>query len=741
MNLTQRAEGARPSTVLEHDAAFADGSVTRSLTLAGLLRSVWRHRLVFSLTGLTTFGAALAVIMSLQPRYDSVALLMVDPRQMNVANFRAVQNEPTMSDLNFVRSQMQILTSDEFARRVVTDMKLQDDPALAAKPTLPERVLALVPEHLLPSVLRFTAQRSPAAEVNPVEAAVTRYKDRFGASSDGKSFIIAASFSAADPAFAQRVLARHLALFQDAQVAAKGSLIVQAEGWLSQELAALHAKLLASEARQQKFRRNNQLIRAGGETIPARQLASITNQLSDARSDLMRKEARSRELSAGADTGLSADTATLSSQLVQRLRERESQAAQRVAQMEQNFGPAYPALVSERKGLADVRSRIALEVQRLSASAARDVAIARANVDDLTRQLEAANKKLGATSDDELTAAQLEREIEVDRRLYDDLLLRSKQVSMQGQLQDADTRIVSAATLPLRPSFPHKGILIAISMMAAAAIGGVAAFLVDLFSPRKAGTLEEVAAVCGIAGLAVIPRLSASERRSDAPPKAGSYLAATLQRLANSIAFRCVKQAPKVTVFMSAFPGEGKTVLAALYARAMASSGKQVLLVDADLRRSGLTKSVAPNAGHGLAECLTGSTLKACIVRDQVSGIDVLATGGVQGDPGMLLTAERVVDFLAAARHGYEAVIIDTPPVLVVDDALQLVAQADATVLVARWNQTSLDAIRKTLGRVALTGGNIVGVAITAADMRKYSSGPDTSASRARSKAYYLTNS
>ncbi len=740
MDLTQHVAGAHLPNDLEHDAAFADGPVTSSLTLSGLLRSVWRHRLIFSAIGLTTFGIALAVVMSLQPRYDSVALLIVDPRQMNVANFRAVQNEPTMSDLNFVRSQMQILTSDEFARRVVTDMKLQDDPALAATPSLAEQLLSLVPERLLPSALRPTALHPSDTGVDPVEAAVGRYKDRFSASSDGKSFIIAAAFSAADPAFAQRVLARHLALFQAAQVTAKGSQIVQAESWLSQELAALHAKLLASEARQQKFRRANQLIRSGGETIPARQLASITNQLSDARSDLMRKEARSRGLST-AQAGLGGDTATLSSALVQRLRERESLAAQRVAQLEQSFGPAHPAVVSEQKGLADIRSRIAVEIQRLATSAASDAAIARANVNDLTLQLEVANKKLGATSDDELTAAQLERDIEVDRHLYDDLLLRSKQVSMQGQLQDADTRIVSAATLPLRPSFPRKSMLIAISIMAATVIGGISAFLVDLFSTRKAGTLEEIAAVCGAAGLAVIPRLSASERRRAAPPKAGSYLAATLQRLANSIAFRCMKRTPQVTVFMSAFPGEGKTVLATLYARAMASGGKQVLLVDADLRRCGLTETIAAGAGHGLAECLTGLALKDCVVRDQASGVDVLATGGVQGDPGMLLTAERVIDFLATARHDYEAIIIDTAPVMVVDDALQLIAQADATVLVARWNRTPLEAIRKALGRVALAGGNVVGVAITAVDMRKYRSGPDTPASRARSKSYYLASS
>ena len=667
---------------------------------------------------------------------------MVDPRQVNVGNFRSFQDEPTMSDLNFVRSQMQILTSDEFARRVVMDMNLQDDPALAAVPTILERLVSVVPNHLLPPALRASArQAATSAPAATIEAAVSRYKDRFSAFSDGKSFIISVSFSAAEPAFAQRVLTRHLALFQAGQVATKGRLITQAEGWFARELDALHSKLVAAEARQQAFRNQNQLVRAGGETVPARQLTTITNQLSDAQSDLVRKEARYRELSDAAGSGSAADTAALSSELVQRLREREALAAQRVAVLEQSFGPAYPPVVSERKGLADIQGRIARETQRLTASAASDAVIARANVAELEAKLDKANRKLGEINNRELTAAQLERDIEIDRHLYDDLLLRSKQVSIQGQLQEPDTRIVSPATLPLRPSFPRKGVLLAISMSAAALVGGAASLLTDLLGAHKASALDEVGAACGAAGLGIIPRLSASERRRVAAPKPGSYLAATLQRLKNSIVFRCGNQNPQVTVFVSALPADGKTVLATSYAHALASGGERVLLIDADLRRRGLTRNVAIDAKQGLAECLTGLPLEDCIIRDQSGGVDVLPAGHMHSDPGELLTADRVHNVLVAARHQYSAIVVDTPPVTVVDDALQVIAQADATVMVARWNRTPLGAIRKALGRASLADGNVVGVVITAVDMRKYRSGADTPASFAQSKSYYIASS
>jgi capsular exopolysaccharide synthesis family protein len=709
-----------------------------SVTLTSVLAIVWRQRLAFLAAALVTFAIAAAFITSLRPRYESEALLMVDPRQTNITNLQSIQDSSTtLSDLNFVRSQMQILTSDELARRVVEDMKLQDDPAFASPPsglaalTLDvRRWLGLPPPAVMPSA-------------HPLDEAVGQYQSRFGAFSDGKSFIISASFSAADPAFAQRVLQRHLALFQASQIVAKRKVITSAEAWFASELETLHAKLLAEESRQQAFLQESDLIKAGGETIPSRQLTAITNQLTDARVDLQRKEARYRELSGGAAGG--SDTALLSSDLLQNLREQEAAAAQNVARLQGTAGDRNPALVAARAAVADLTGRIARETARLNGSAASDVAIARANVARLEAALGSVNTRLSATSKDELTAAQLNRDIEADRRLYDDLLLRSKQVSIQGQLQEPDMQVVSAPTLPLTPSFPRRTMLLGISAMAAAVVGALAAFAADLLRAGRATSLRAIEASCGVAGLAVIPRLKRSERRgAGALPRPGSHLAAALQTLRNSIAFRCADQNPKVTVFASAQPDEGKTLLATLYARSLTGGGGRILLVDADLRRLGITRATAKNAGGkdagGLAAFMAGRPLADCVVADIVAGLDILPTGRVAADPGALLASDRVRHLLAAAS-GYAAIVIDTPPLAVVDDALHPIAQADATVLVARWNRTTLSAIQNALNRLSLAGGQMVGVALTDTDMKKYRSGADSPRNFAKQQAYYITAS
>jgi succinoglycan biosynthesis transport protein ExoP len=391
-----------------------------------------------------------------------------------------------------------------------------------------------------------------------------------------------------------------------------------------------------------------------------------------------------------------------------------------------------------RSALSAVRAQIAHETQRLTASAASDMAIAQANVRRLEAEQNNADKQLAATSKDELTSAQLDRDIEADRHLYDDLLLRSKQVSIQGQLQEPDILVVSPPQLPLSPAFPRRFMLLAVAAMASAVVGTLAAFALNSLGAGKVVAMDLVAAACGLPGLAIIPKLTKAERRR-AMPQPGSHLAASLQTLKNSIDFCSGGSPPRITVFASALPGEGKTLLATLYARSRvtAGGGKRVLLVYADMRRFGTNKTPA----GGLQRVLNGQPLAECVVPDIVSGLDILSSAaGDEVDPGMVFSAGGVNDLLAAAAQ-YDTVIIDTPPIGVVDDALHLIAAADANVLVARWNRTSMAAVRHALRRMTMTGAQVVGVVLTAVDMKKYRSGADSPSSFAKRRAYYIAAS
>jgi polysaccharide biosynthesis transport protein len=709
--------------------------------LGNILAAIWRHRIVCVLTFVLFCAGAAAIVFTLKQTYQSDALLMIDPRQTHVTNLQSIQDSPTgLSDLNFVRSEIQIMESDELARKVVVQLDLQHSPEFADHPSPIRAVIGT----LLTWVGFPPKVPPPLTEAQAIEETVQKYKGKFVAYNDGKSFTIATSFTASDPKLAQKILTVHLKQYLDDQRDAKQQVINKAEAWFKQQLGEMSDKLLRDESEQQEFRRKNHLMRAGGETIPGRQLTGLTANLADARADLARKQARYDELrtlaSSRGAAAVDSDPTVLASPLIEKLREQEASAAAQLAQLEERFGARHPQVLSARAALGDVQGKIGREIGRMTALAANDLAISQANLQRLQRSVSGLEQDLGSTTDAELTASQLEREIDAERRLYDDLLARSKQVAIQREMQEPDARVASNASLPLKPQFPQHGLLMAISVSAAALLAGAVALLVDKLSAKPSLSLEEIETTCGMPGLAVLPRIKLSHRKLRYALSPLSYLAASYQTLRNSIWFRCGTRPPKVILFTSALPGDGKTTVAAFFARSLALNGKRVLLVDTDLRRSGLGRTLRLSPRVGIVSCLRQTrTLQESVIRDPELGLDLLAVERGTADPANLLAKERFEYMLDEARRLYDVVIIDTPPIAAVDDALPIVSLADVTVMVVRWGRTPYQVIRATLRRLHLAGANVLGAALNATDPAKHrSNSRDLESYRPQSGSMFL---
>jgi succinoglycan biosynthesis transport protein ExoP len=728
---------------------YHDATPQNELTLGSVLAALWRQRLLFSLCLLVALAGSVAVIVSLQPSYSSEAMLLVDFRQMNFTNPRAATTEPLMGapDLNAVNSEMQILQSDQLAREVITALHLQDNPEFADRQS---RLSALLAASPFPALIEAVRARlgigapppPPKTAAELLEETVSRYKERFATYNDGKSFVISAWFAASDPKLAQTILARHLSFFLADQTAAKQQTISKADTWFSTELGRLSERLQNEEKGQQDFRGSNHLLRSNGETISSRQLAEVTGQLAAARADLARKEARYQEIDGAgsrASPGASTDTAVLSSQLIQRLREQEATVSQQVAQLQDRFGTQHPQFIAARAALADVRQKIARETARMATSAANDVAIARANTQQLERSVSALEQQLGKTSQAELAATQLERKTDADRRLYDDLLLRSKQVTIQRETQEPDARIISDASLPVRPAFPRPFMLYTIAVSGAVLFAGAVSALVDKLRTGPSRSLDEIEAACGLPGLAVLPEVKTSRRRLRIALTPMSYLAASLQTLQNSVAFHSADRPTKVIAVTSAMPGDGKTTVTALFARSLALAGKSVLLIDADLRRNGMTRllRMAPQGGI-VSQLQKTRSLRESIVTDAELGLDVLAVERTSNNPDRLLNPSHVQSLLDEARGLYDVIVIDTPPLAAVDDALAVAAHADATIMVVRWGRTPHHTIRAAVQRLRLAGAHVVGAVLNATDPRKHRSGArDLEAYRPLAGSYF----
>jgi len=169
----------------------------------------------------------------------------------------------------------------------------------------------------------------------------------------------------------------------------------------------------------------------------------------------------------------------------------------------------------------------------------------------------------------------------------------------------------------------------------------------------------------------------------------------------------------------SALPQEGKTTTSINTAVVLAQKGVRVLLIDADLRRPSIHKTLGMGPHSGLSNVLTGSTtLEQAVAPSAVlPNLFVLPSGTPPPNPAELLASANMRDLLDQLREQYDHVVIDTPPSLSVTDAVVLSPRADAVVLVIRSAQTTKQALRRSRDVLMQVNAKVVGVLLNAVDL------------------------
>lgn len=310
---------------------------------------------------------------------------------------------------------------------------------------------------------------------------------------------------------------------------------------------------------------------------------------------------------------------------------------------------------------------------------------------------------------------ELQQGAELARRQYQTLLARAQDFETQIDLQLADSRIVSPALVPLRPASPNKPLLLTLALLAGLALGVALAFLYENLIGGVTSQ-EQLAAALKIPVAATIPR---DEERSGEGSAADLIVETPLSDFAESIrrtraaldqtllgGTRLSQPATtplgRVVMVCSTNPEEGKTTLALALARAYALSGRTTLLVDGDLRAPALHTHLRREATAGLLDILHGETAATepagVLMADPLTPLTVLPGGRHSDMPtDQLLANPNFALFIAAARRRFDYVILDTPAVGPVVDALYTAPFADAVLFVVKWAATAQREAKRAL--------------------------------------------
>ena len=393
----------------------------------------------------------------------------------------------------------------------------------------------------------------------------------------------------------------------------------------------------------------------------------------------------------------------------------------------QIYKPDYPLMQQLQGQISELDQEIRREssLERTTAQSAlqSDYQAAKQKEDQLKAEVEKYKAELLNSQDKSIGYNTIQREVETNRQLYEGLLQRVKEVSVAGLSNTNNISVVDPAIVPYTVHSPNVRLNVALGLVLGLFLGTVVAFMLEFLDDRiKTSTdLEKMlpVPVLGIAPHAGKQRNKQQNYALMTVENPTSAVAESFRSLRTNLMFATRAGAPKVLNVTSTDAGEGKTSTTINMATAFAQAGKTVLLVDGDLRKPTLHKHFKLDNSKGLANYLVGQETLANVTQTSfIPEVYVITSGPLSPNPVELLSSDRLGELVTYTEHAgsmFDIIIIDSPPILGLADALVIGNRTHATVMVAAWNQTRKRPLQAAYTRLRQARAHVIGVVMTKA--------------------------
>jgi polysaccharide biosynthesis transport protein len=681
-----------------------------------VLWMVFRRRWwVFALVVAAIMGAVAAYV-TLAPRiYSASSAVLIEPLRGDPVKSNEFSQVEKAAGSDFIETQILIIDSSTTAIAVVKALDLVNDPEFGGK--IDQAALA-----------GATPQERAEARVVAASEALRRAVVIRRIGSTSLIEIEAQARSATQAAriadeFANQYL---LSLENSRRESAE-----RASQQINAKLDELRIAAEQADGELQRYKIANGLMSAQGATLAEQESSTLNQQVASAKATLAERQGRLQaarnQLARG---GGGSDVASaLNSGTIGSLRAQEAESSRNLAQLRARYGAKHPAIAQEEQRLADIQRQIQLEINRILSSLEAEVSVASSGLSSLLNSQRASRSRLEGNTSAQVGFLEVERKAMAARTVYEAFLSTSRGTEAREGIEQPRASISSNAVVPTSPSSPKTSLAYLLGGVFALTFGVLAIVLVE-YLDGGIRTKNDVERRLGARYLGAVPELSSTlgTIRSRETPEdyvvshPQSTYAEALRSIVAAITLRGNRR-PKVIAVTSALPREGKTTTSVSLARVLAMSGARTVLLDADVRRHAASDLLLRGRQGNLTKVLEGTmTTAQALLKDEETDLYILCSSAAPTSGRDLLTPDIVGQLLAELKASFDYVVIDTAPVLGVADARVVASKVDATLLLARWGETSLRAADTALDLLLGSNAKVYGVALTMVNIKKYAS-------------------
>ncbi len=699
-----------------------------------------------------TFGGALILFVGIfsflaTPIYKAKTTLLIEEESSRILSIEdEFGYQRRAVDLRFYNTQLKLLKSKSLAERVARKMNLLSRPEFGAGKKPKKSFFASLKGFISPKKKSEDEGLKPQIPLNPYFGVAAAVQGGIEVSPIRNTKLVEVSYRSPYPVLSADIVNSLAEEFISFSVEKRYETTQQASDFLSEQIAELREDLAAKERELQRYGQEKKLFfTSEKESTIVSKFAAVLDAYTQAQIDRINKEAAYREVK---DLDVDSLPQFVNNALIQTLKMDYARMKNEYEEMSKIFKSNYPKMIELKAKLDSMKEELKSEIKKAVDAAESEYRSALKKEDSLEDLLETQRMDVVRMNSNAIFYNSLKIEVENMQRQLNSLIEMQKntQVSARlGGLKTSNISIIDKAEVPKGPVSPKKKKNLILAFLIGI-FGGVGlCFLMEYVDNTVKGP-EDVEKLAGLPSLGVIPYLppegmkkkkkygyyskyKSSYSYGKENPKSEEtlpeikeielvnhlypkfFISEDYRTVRTSILLSHAESPPKTIAFSSALPGEGKTATLANMAVAFSQLEEKVLLVDSDLRKPRLHRIFKVKNIGGLSGYLTGKvSIEDAVQKTNVENIWIIPSGPIPPNPAELLNSDKMKGMMDEFKKRFDVILFDSPPLLVVVDAVIISSFVDSTVFIIEAGKTTRKPFLQAVEELKRAKAKVIGV-------------------------------